>query len=198
MRRDQVTFIKGYRVVMEVVKEYVLQECNNGRNALGPAFFDQHLLVVVNYAKSLAETLGAGPEIVEVAAWLHDIAAVQDITALPRHPGASAEVARRVLGQDSHSSEWVDRVARCILSHAVPIQMGSGASEEVCLSNADAMSRIVGPTYWLYFAFRVRQLGYEEGKTWLRQRVESDWAALIRPARAMIEKQYRQTKKFLE
>jgi len=102
-----------------------------------------------------------------------------------------------MLKENNYPSKRVERVARCILSHSVPVQIGSGAPEEVCLSNADSMSLIARPTYWLYFAFRVRQLGFEEGKAWLLRRVESNWAVLIQPARDMIEKEYGQTRELL-
>ena len=59
------------------------------------------------------------------------------------------------------------------------------------------MSQIVKPAYWFYYAFRVRQFGFAEGRDWLGQRVESNWAALIPPARAIVEKQYRQVQELL-
>ena len=185
------------RVIAEVVREYVSNECKSGRNALGPAFFDQHLAVVVKYGRMLAEMLAADLEIVELAAWLHDIAAVQDIAALPRHPALSAEIARKVLERNDYPSERIERVERCILFHSVPVQIGSGAPEEVCVSNADAISLIVKPAWWFYFVFKVRQLGFEEGKAWLLRRVESNWAALTQPARELIEAQCRQTRELL-
>ena len=181
----------------ETVREYVFRECNNSRNAFGPAFFEQHLSVVVEYAKRLGEVLGADLEIVELAGWLHDIAAVQDVAALPRHPALSAEVARRLLLGRGYPAERRERVAAYIASHSAPVQMANGSAEEVSVSNADAIAQIVRPAYWLYFAFRVRQLGFTEGRDWLRQRVENNWAALIPPARAMIEKEYRQIAEFL-
>ena len=179
------------------VREYVFQECNSDRNAFGPAFFEQHLSVVVAYARRLGEVLGADLEIVELAGWLHDLAAVQDVAVLPRHPALSAEIARKMLLEKGYPAEQVERVAACIASHAAPVQVGGGSVEEVCVSNADAMAQVVRPAYWLYFAFRVRQLGFTEGRDWLRQRVENNWAALIPPARAIIEKEYRQVTEFL-
>jgi len=185
-------------MMAEVVREYVSNECKSDGNALGPAFFDQHLSVVVKYSRMLAGTLGADPEIVELAAWLHDVAAVQDIAALPRHPALSAEIARNVLEQNGYPSERIERVERCILFHSVPVQIGGGAPEEVCVSNADAMLLIVKPAWWFYFVFRVRQLGFEEGKAWLLRRVESNWAGLIQPARDLIEAQCCQTRELLK
>ena len=111
---------------------------------------------------------------------------------------AGAEIARGILQEHGYPSERIDRVARCIMSHASPVQMGSGLPEEVCLSNADAMSQITKPVYWLYYVFRVRQFGFTEGREWLRRRVESNWTALIQPARDLIEAEYHQTRELLK
>jgi uncharacterized protein len=184
-------------MITEAVREYVFNECNSSKSAFGPAFFDHHLLVVREYSGLLAKALGADPEIVELAAYLHDIAAVQDITPLPKHPVLSAEIARKLLQEDGYPSERAERVAKCIMSHSAPMQIRGGPVEEVCLSNADTMSQIVKPVYWLYFAFRIRQLGFAEGREWLRQRVENNWAPLIPPARAIIEKEYSRTRELL-
>lgn len=172
-------------------------ECNKDRNAFGPAFFDEHLSVVVGYARQLAEALGADLEIVELAGWLHDISAIQDFAALPKHPALSVPIAQRMLQERNYPAERIARVTACIASHSLPVQLGNGLVEEVCISNADAMSQIVKPAYWFYYVFRVRQFGFAEGRDWLRQRVESHWAALIPPARALIEKQYAQVSELL-
>jgi uncharacterized protein len=185
-------------MITEAVREYVSNECKSSRNALGPGFLSEHLSVVADYGLRLAGTLAADREIVELGAWLHDIAAVQDIAALPRHPCLGVDIARTLLQQNGYPSERIERVSRCILSHSVPVQIGGGAPEDVCLSNADAMSLIARPAYWLYFVFKVRQLGYEEGKAWLLRRVESNWAALIEPARKIIGQEYCRTKELLE
>jgi len=184
-------------MITVTVREHVFNECNSGKNAFGPAFFEQHLSVVVEYAMRLGGTLGADLEIIELAGWLRDIAAVQDVAALRRHPVLSAEIARRMLLEKGYPSGRAERVATCIASHSAPIETGNGRPEEVCVSSADAMSQIVRPAYWLCFAFQVRRRGFAEGRDWLRQRVENNWAALIPPARAIIGKEYRQVAEFL-
>ncbi|MBN2128214.1 MAG: HD domain-containing protein [Sedimentisphaerales bacterium] len=184
-------------MIVEAVKEHVFNECNGSVNAFGPAFFDKHLAVVVAYAGRLAEELGADPEIVELAGWLHDISAIQDFSVLARHPAVSAEIARKILQDRGYPSERIERVAACILSHSSPVQVGGGLIEEVCVSNADAMSQIVRHAYWCYYVFRVRRFEFTEGRDWLRQRVEDNWASLIQPARDMIEAQYRRVREVL-
>lgn len=184
-------------MITEAIREFVLSECNSGRNAFGPAFFEQHLAVVAGYARRLGETLGADLEIIELAAWLHDLSAVQDFAVLPKHPAVSAEIARKMLLERGYPVERIERVARCIAAHSAPVPIGKGAPEETCVSNADAMSQIVRPAYWSYYVFRVRQFGFVEGRDWLRQRVDSNWGALIPPAKGIIANEYRQVRDIL-
>jgi hypothetical protein len=122
-------------MITEAVREYTFNECNSSKNAFGPAFFEQHLSVVVEYEKRLGGTVGADLEIIDLAAWLHDLSAVQDFAALPKHPILSAEIARRVLQENHYPPERIERVPKCIVSHSSPIQLGGGTVEEVCLSN---------------------------------------------------------------
>jgi len=184
-------------MTIDTVREYVRRECNSEKNAFGSAFFDEHLSVVVEYAGRLAGILGADSEIVGLAGWLHDLSAIQDFAVLPKHPAASAEIARRFLLENGCPSDRIERVASCIASHSVPVQIGNGLIEEVCVSNADAMSQIVKPAYWFFYVFQVRHFGFAEGRDWLRQRVESHWAALIPQARPIIDEPYNQVRKML-
>jgi len=177
--------------VVDAAREYILGECRSSRNAFGPAFFGEHLLIVREYALRLAAILDADAEIVELAAYLHDMAAIADISVIPKHHILGAGLARSFLQEHKYPSERIERVAQCVASHSAPVQMGKGSPEEVCVSNADAMSQIARPVYWLYYVFRVRQFEFEAARTWYRQRVDSNWNQLIQPARDMIEKEIR-------
>jgi uncharacterized protein len=184
-------------MIVDEMRDYVAGECRSGKNTFGSAFFDEHLSVVARYATELGRSFGADLEIIQLAAWLHDLSAVQDFAALPRHPALSAEIARTMLQERGYPAERIECVAACIASHSSPIQIGNGLLEEVCLSNADAISQIVKPSYWHYYIFKVRGFGFPEGRDWLRQRVASHWAALIPQARALIEMQYAQVRECL-
>jgi uncharacterized protein len=146
----------------------------------------------------LAEQFGADREIVETAAWLHDIAAVRDAAALPRHAALGAEMAGGLLCGYGYTPAEVERVAACIASHSSPVATGGGTAEEVCVSNADAIAQIVRPAYWLFVVYGVRKLSYEEGRRWLLERVEGNWRALVEPARELARDGYLRTKNLLE
>lgn len=176
------------------IREMVQQDCRREQNAFGPSFFEQHLAVVAEFGAALAKRLGADPEVVELAAWLHDISAVSNVATIPNHATLGGEIATQLLSEAGYPAGVIEQVAQCIRSHSTPIPVGSASPEEVCVSNADAISQIVRPSYWLYFAFCVRKCTFEEGRQWLQQRVQSNWTSLIDPARELALDQYRLTK----
>lgn len=179
------------------VRRYVNDACSRSENVFGRSFFDQHLLVVREYVIKLADKIGGDKEIITLAAYLHDISAVEDFSTLSNHAEASEKIAQSILFKYGYPQAKIDMVKRCILNHSTPIQLNDGLVEEVCLSNADAISQIINPAYWFYFAYGIRKLGFEEGRGWLLNKVESNWNKLIDPAKELIEDQYILVKKFL-
>jgi putative nucleotidyltransferase with HDIG domain len=105
-------------MISEDIKKMMQMECEKEQNEFGTAFFDQHILVVHDYACRLAEFLGADREAVELAAYLHDISAIQDFGNLARHAEISAETAEKILKDKSFNSEKIETIKRCI----IPIQ----------------------------------------------------------------------------
>jgi len=175
------------------VREYVLRACQGEENVFGPSFFGEHLRIVADCGSRLAELLQADAEVVEIAAYLHDLSAVCDPATIPVHAQASAELARRILNERGFPAATVRAVADAIVLHSAPLPIGSASPEAVCISNADAAARIVRPAYWLYFAFRVRNHGFAEGREWLRALLEEQWRGLIEPAKELIGSEYSRT-----
>jgi uncharacterized protein len=168
--------------------DFARQACRGERNVLGAAFFEEHLSVVAGISERLAEALGADLEVVRVAAYLHDISAVSDITTLPDHARLSAELARAWVTARGGTAVLAEAVSRCVAAHSQPLIKGT--AEEICLSNADALAQIARPAYWLWFAFSVRKLGFAEGRAWLRGLNEKNWRALAPVARTLGQTEY--------
>lgn len=173
-------------MIVDEIRALVIAACDEPANALTPAFYEEHVRVVGCYAALLAARLGADAEVVELAALLHDYAAVLDLSTLPDHPAAGARLARTLLVDRQYPEARAELVADAILRHSQPIAVGGASAEAVCLSNADAMAQIAMPVYWLFFAFRVRGLDYETGKRWYAERVRQNWEALIPEARTLL------------
>lgn len=182
----------------DAIGELVRLECLRDSNRFGSAFFDQHIVPVVKYARELALRLGADPQVVELAGYLHDLSAVRDVTCLATHHLESARIARELLGERGFAEGVVDAVCRCIESHSAPVAIGQGAAEMVCISNADVMSHIARPAYWLFYLYRVRGMDYGDGLAWLRDRVERHWYALTDEARAIVAAEHATARHILE
>lgn len=73
----------------------------------------EHVITVVHLAIRLAELTGADLEVVEAAAWLHDIRKETG----SRHPAEGAAYARRFLPQTDFPPQKIERVAYAIEMH---------------------------------------------------------------------------------
>src|SRR5690606_7903429 len=74
----------------------------------------EHVTTVVTLALRLAELTGADAEIVEAAAWLHDVCKYTDGS---RHPIAGADFARTFLPTTDFPPDKVEAVAAAIADH---------------------------------------------------------------------------------
>lgn len=177
-------------MIQKMIYDYVKDACEKPDNFLSKYFFDEHLSVVAKYSEKLSDLLKADKEILVLSSYLHDISAVFDIKTLATHNKNSAEIAKDILLQNNYPKEKVEKVFQCIFRHTSPIKLEDGTVEEVCLSNADAISQIINPSFWLYFAFKIRNLNYEDGKNWYLSRINDNWNKLVEPAKNLIKNEY--------
>ena len=73
----------------------------------------EHVKAVVSLAKRLADLTGADAEVVEAAAWLHDVRK----DARERHPEEGASFAREFLAETDFPPEKIEQVAHVIAEH---------------------------------------------------------------------------------
>lgn len=176
-----------------LLTRHVESACNNPQNLLTKSFFNDHILVVLDYSKRLCKKFNSNSEIVSFAALLHDISVVYDFKTMPTHNIDSSLFAEVLLNELEYPEDKIEQVKSCIVKHSFPLKIYEGTLDEVILSNADAMSQIVKPTYWLNFANKIKGLSSEDATTWYINRVKSNWINLIDPAKNMIEKEYLST-----
>jgi hypothetical protein len=106
------------------------------------------------------------------------------------HKDKEAEIAEKILEDKSFNSEKIETIKKCIITHSKPIQIGDGPLEAVCVSNADAISQIIRPVYWMYYIFSVRKMNFEQGREWYSLRIKENWDSLVQPAKDMIREEY--------
>lgn len=101
----------------------------------------EHVQEVVRIALGLAEETGADLEIVEAAAWLHDVCKDQS-----KHAQAGAREARRVLGATDFPAAKIDAVAEAIRSHSGSVRPRGAPPleplEAAVIWDADKLSKL--------------------------------------------------------
>ncbi len=113
----------------------------------------EHVKTVVKLAKKLARQTGADVEIVEAAAWLHDI---KKFDARGRHPQEGAKFARTFLKGTDFPKQKIGRVAEAIELHmGLWLDEPLDNLEAAVLWDADKLSKIglTAAFHWLGGAF---------------------------------------------
>ncbi|MEW5955660.1 MAG: HD domain-containing protein [Candidatus Micrarchaeota archaeon] len=162
------------------------------RSEADPLFYKRHLLPVVFNALELARATGADRSVVEVAAWLHDVARLRS-KQLKRgaHELKSAEEARKILKQFGAKPEFIERVADCI-HHHVDGRQASNA-EEKALVSADGLAHLENASWLLFIALRDNYSNdLESAEEWVRNKIEFAWKhkIVLRQAREKARQHY--------
>ncbi len=136
--------------VRQLMYQSALEEAQRKCNCETPSFLYrwEHVLAVVKAGVRLAHLTGADVEVVEAAAWLHDIAK----EAKDDHPRLGAAIARKVLPQTDFPPDKIEAVACAIEEHMglwldTPLQR----LESQVLWDADKLTKIgvTAAIHWL-------------------------------------------------
>jgi len=168
--------------------------------------YKYHILPVVKNAIFLAKKLGADLEVVEVAAYLHDIGvskkiAGPDFSAKENdHHIVGAKEAKKLLKELKYSDDFIEKVANCILSHRGRKGQSPVTLEEKIIANADAMAHF--DTFLDLFTFFTEKTtnSFEEAVEAIYQKMKRDWEIKLTllEAKEMIKPKYEAVMLILE
>lgn len=99
---------------IEEVRLFIEQECKKSTSTYGYELYLGHLIPTTKYAKILAEKLGADVEVVELAAWLHDIGSI--IYGRENHHITGSKIAENKLRELGYPEDKIKEVVHCIFS----------------------------------------------------------------------------------
>ena len=103
--------------VEEKIYKEVKRRCELPSNAYGIGAWDHHIKIVYELAKKYASEYGANQEIVSLAALLHDVASVTDVTYTEEHHIIGAKIAEELLLQENYPIEKIEQIKKCILNN---------------------------------------------------------------------------------
>lgn len=174
--------------IIEEIRRFVEEECKKPSNIYGYEPYSEHFVQVHDYAKKLAEESGADVEIVEIAAWLHDIGSI--IEGRENHHISGAEIAEKKLIELNYPAEKIERVRHCIFSHRGSQNIERKSKEAEILAEADAMTHFDIVPDMFHIAFVKEGLSRKEGIESVRQKIINSYNKLSARAKLIVQPKY--------
>lgn len=183
--------------VSEIVT-LVREACAADTNIFGYGIWTHHIVEVVRFGKRLARLCGADEEVVELAALLHDYAAVKDESLYADHHIHGPLEAEKILLTLGYTPEKIEAVKHCIATHRASVALQRQSIEAQCLADADAMAHIAQVPSLMRMVYVERGLDIDEGTRWVRAKLQRSWNKLSPLARQMIAEKYDAVLKILD
>ena len=179
------------------IEEIVEQACAADTNIFGYDIWTHHILKVIENTKRLASRFDADPEIVEIAALLHDYASIKDKALYADHHIHGPIEAEKLLKRFGYRKKKRKAVKNAIATHRASVTVEHRSAEGACLANADAMSHIEQVPSLLYLAYVHHGMGIDEGKTWVKAKLQRSWQKLREDVQDIVRDKYEAALKVL-
>lgn len=179
-----------YQMVRKKVKDIVKKTCYSQKNYFQGRTWEYHIIPVVEHALRLGKLLKADLEVLELAAYLHDIASITDIKYVERHHYYGAKMAKEILQNFGYPENKINQVQECIFAHRGSTKVKRGTLEAKILASADAMSHFSELIEMFYLAFCIHNYTTKEGVRWLKGKLERSWRKIMPVGKKLIKKDY--------
>lgn len=143
--------------------------------------WEKHIKTVVRISKILAEKLGANVEVVEKAAWLHDVSKL--IGKPNKHHLTGAKQAAKILKQEGYDNEFIEKVKHCIKTHSSDKNHKPESLEAKILASADGLSHFEN-----FEDLKVVAKNKEKG--WLKEKLKKSWNKMILESKEYAKEHY--------
>ena len=175
--------------IVDKIKNFVKEECDKPTSKYGDEIFVFHFIPVYEYSKSLAKNFeNVDLEVVELAAWLHDIGSI--MKGRENHHITGAEIAEEKLKEFGYPPEKIEKVKKCIFSHRGSQNFERRSAEEQIISDADALSAFDNISGLFRAAIFHEGFNQFQAKIEVRRKLINSWQKLSPLARKNIEHKY--------
>lgn len=174
--------------IIEEIRKFVEEECKKPGSKYGYDIYAFHLVSMHKYAKAFAVKLGADSEIVELAAWLHDIGSI--INGRKDHHVTGAEISEKKLRELGYPQSKIEKVKHCILSHRGSQNITGETVEAQIVADADAISNINNIPGIFKAAYIFENQTQGEAKETTKQKLKNKWNQLSPEGKELIKEKY--------
>jgi uncharacterized protein len=178
------------RAIVHHIKEYVISECKKPSSKYGEGPFEFHFVPMAKHAKTIAKKLGADVEVVEIAAWLHDIGSI--IHGRVDHHITSAKIAEEILKKNNYPIGKIKLVKKCILNHRGSVNNKKNSIEEKIIADADAVSNFDMPPGLFQAAYYYEKLDQGAGIKSVREKLQRKYKKLcFKESKELVREKYK-------
>lgn len=132
-----------------------------------------HIEPVAEIATNMAKRMNADIQVVEIAAYLHDITKMTGNR--QNHHITGAEYAENFLKNYNIEPEKIEQVKNCILKHRGNSEFERTTIEEKIIATADAIAHIEHPLTLFYAWYGRRQCQIDEGADGIINKLTKSW-----------------------
>lgn len=162
--------------IIEIIKNYVEEECKKPTSNYGYEPFYNHFVPMVNYAQNLSLKLGGDKEIITVSAWLHDIGSI--IYGRKDHHITGSKIAEEKLSELNYPTNKIEHIKKCIFNHRGSINNYRETIEEQIIAEADVLSCFDNIEGLFKAAFVYENLSQYDARVSVREKLDRKWNQL--------------------
>lgn len=175
--------------IIEEVRKFVEQESKKPDAKYGYEPYKFHLIPMRNYAIKLASKYKADDEVVEIAAWSHDIGSI--IYGRENHHITGVKIMGKKLLELNYPQNKIRKVLQCILSHRGSNGIKPKTIEAKIISDSDAISNFDNLPGIFKAAFIYENQSQGEARKTTREKLKRKWERLcLQESRDLIEEKY--------
>lgn len=152
----------------------------------------------IQLAKHHANDYGAEQEIVALAALLHDMASVTDVSYTEEHHIIGTEIAEELLIQENYPAEKIDLIKKCILNHRGSRLVDKTSNEEVCVADCDAMAHFYSIPSLLSMVYKEKNLSIDDGSKFVMDKLDRSYNKMSEKGKELVKVQYESAKNILK
>jgi len=173
--------------LIEAVRNFVEEECKKPGANYGSAYED-HFITMHNYAVKLAGKFDADLEVVEIAAWLHDIGSI--IYGRADHHITGAKIAEDKLKEFDYPEDKIAKVKFCILNHRGSAGSEGDSPELRVIIEADTLSAFddIGGLFEAALVYEHKSRKGAVGS--VMKKLKNKYNQLLPEAKSLVQKKY--------
>lgn len=173
--------------IIEKIKIFV-KESFNDDCFYGSEPFEYHLIPMVKRTLELSKEKDLDLELLELAAWLHDIGSA--ICGRENHHITGSEIAVNKLREYNYPEDKIELIRKCILNHRGSRNDYLETEEEKIIAEADALSNFDNVAGIFKAAFVYENQNQGEAKKSTLKKLENKWKQLSPESKERIKNKY--------